>query len=275
MIFMKSSHLITFWGLNTILYLRNRLQAGNVWGLKAVLVVFFIAMVPVPRIMGGVPKGDNFSAVLAAVPGAEMPKRAAELVFQAEAAKLGPTTVSVVKAAVGLNPAAVLAVVGSVSEVVPSMAATASGTAASLQPHQAVAIARAASASSPKMAGPIVEAVCRAAPADYRDVSLAVVREVPGSDQAILAGLAEAIPAFKGEIEKCVAKSKEVRVEPVLEEVAVADSVAQLLAPVDHTERAGGHGRVPANLPSLEAATGEAGNSGGNGVTQPNNVAVP
>ena len=272
---MNSSHLSMFLRLSTILNLRSGFRAGKDWGLKAVVAFILMLMALVPRAVAGLPKGDSFSAILATVPGAEMPKRAAELVLQAQVAQLGVTTVGVVKAAVGMNPAAVLAVVGSVAEAVPAMAATASGTAAALQPHLAVAIARAASASAPGMAGPIVAAVCRVAPADYRGVSLAVVREAPGSDQAILAGLAEAIPAFKGEIERWVAENKEVRVGPALAEVAAADRVSQLLSPGGLSERTGDHGRALANQPTLEAATGESGDSFGDGVTQPKNVAAP
>ena len=222
----------------------------------------------------GVANSGNYFAILSETPGAEMPRRAAELVVQAGAADLSPTTVEVVKAAVGVNPAAVLAVVGSVAETVPAMAATGAGTAAALEPHLAVAIARAAASVAPGEAGPIVAAVCRAIPADYRAVALAAIREAPGSDRAVLAGVAAGRPELKGEIEAQLAgyDGREPSASQVLAEVAAS---ASLLTPVGHAGRGKVNGRSLALMPELDGVTSVPDGSGQDGVTQPRNVAVP
>src|SRR5580692_6133485 len=68
--------------------------------------------------------------VLSTVTAAELPAKAADLVAaQASTKNLKQTTIDVVKAAVGLNPAAAPAIVGSIAQASPTMAATASATA--------------------------------------------------------------------------------------------------------------------------------------------------
>src|ERR1022692_1007031 len=98
---------------------------------------------------------------LSAVASAELPGKAADLVVHASAKNLRQTTIGVVKAAVGLNPSAAPAIVGSIAHASPNMAATASATAVAMVPDQVLAIARAAAAASPAQAGAIVEAICR------------------------------------------------------------------------------------------------------------------
>src|SRR5487761_2532080 len=104
---------------------------------------------------------DTASPILAGLSGAtamELPAKAAQMVSQADAKNLKPTTIAVVKAAVGLNPAAAAPIVGSIAQNTPAMAATAAA-AVSLVPNQVVAVARAAAAAAPAQAGQIVEAV--------------------------------------------------------------------------------------------------------------------
>src|ERR1039458_2058316 len=73
--------------------------------------------------------------VLSTATSAELPAKAAELVAQADAKTLKQTTIEVVKAAVGLNPAAAPAIVGSIAQASPAMAATAAATAVQLVPN--------------------------------------------------------------------------------------------------------------------------------------------
>jgi len=158
----------------------------------------------------GAVAGDNSTAspalgVLSTVASAELPAKASELVAQAEAKNLKQTTIDVVKAAVGLNPAAAPAIVGSIAHATHPMAATASATAVALVPNQVLAIARAAAAACPTNAGAIVEAICRVLPGDYREVAETVAGVVPGAGKEILAGIAAAVPQLKPVIEQTVA----------------------------------------------------------------------
>jgi Meckel syndrome type 1 protein len=155
------------------------------------------------------PKANPFLAVLSTSTQAELPAKAADLVAQADAKQQQQTTIDVVKAAVGLNPAAAAAIVGCIAQKTPAMAAIAAGTAAGLVPDQAVAIARAAAAAAPKQAGKIVEAICRVLPAAYAEVAEAVAEVVPGAGREILAGVSAAIPALKGPIDNVLLASKD------------------------------------------------------------------
>jgi hypothetical protein len=130
----------------------------------------------------------------------EMPAKAAELVSQSDAKNLKQTTIDVVKAAVGLNPAAVAEIVGAIAQSSPQMAATAAATAVKLLPKQAVSIARAAAAAAPDQAGKIVQAVCRITPDAYQEIADAVAEVAPGAGKAILSGIASAIPSLKDSI---------------------------------------------------------------------------
>jgi hypothetical protein len=150
--------------------------------------------------------GDNTASpalgILSTVTAAELPIKASDLVAQADIKKLKETTIDVVKAAVGLNPAAAPAIVGCIAQASPAMAATASATAVALVPNQALAIARAAAAACPAKAGAIVEAICRVLPADFAVVAEAVAEVVPGAGKEILAGISAAIPQLKNAIDQ-------------------------------------------------------------------------
>ncbi len=153
-------------------------------------------------------KASPSLGVLKSVPAAELPGKAAALVAAAKADDLLQTTIDVVKSAVGLNPAAVPAIVGSVASSTPSAAATAAATAASMVPKQAAVIAQAAAAAAPKQAGKIVEAVCRAVPNAYKTVATAVAAIVPAAAREILAGVSSAVPSLKEAINNALALYK-------------------------------------------------------------------
>ena len=151
------------------------------------------------------PKANPFNETLSAVPAAELPAKAADLVLQAKSrARLG-VTVNVVKSALGLNPAAACAIVGAIARAVPEMASVAAGTAASEQPKQASAIAKAAAAAAPTKAGQIVLAVCRAVPNAYRDIAVAVSQVVPSASREIVSAVGSALPELKPAILKALA----------------------------------------------------------------------
>jgi hypothetical protein len=147
----------------------------------------------------------NVPAVLGATPAAELPLRAAQLVAEAEANTLRQRTLTVVQAAVGLNPAATPAVVGCIAKTSPEAATMAAMTAVALLPDQAPVIARAAAAEAPAQAGPIVEAICQIVPADYHRVADTVADMVPGASREILAGVAAALPELKDPINQALA----------------------------------------------------------------------
>jgi len=148
-------------------------------------------------------------SILKSVPSAELPGRAAALVAAADVKSQIQTTVDVVKAAIGLNPAAASAIVGSIASSTPDMAAVAAATAAGLLPKQAEAFAQVAAAAAPKQAGKIVEAVARVVPLDYQSVAQAVAEAVPGAAKEILAGIAAALPSLKDTINTMLASYKD------------------------------------------------------------------
>jgi hypothetical protein len=161
-------------------------------------------------------------SILKSVPLAELPAKAADLVAAANPKTQTQTTIDVVKSAIGLNPAAVTAIVGSIAITTPQMAAVAAATAAGLLPKQVAEIAQAAAAAAPKQAGKIVEAVCRVAPESYHAIALAVAEVAPKSAREILAGVAAALPQLKDAITSALAEFKD-----------TAASVKLILAQVD------------------------------------------
>jgi len=195
---------------------------------------------------GDTPVANPFFSSLSAVSPAELPAKSAELVSQAEAKNRADTTASVVKAAVGLNPAAVAAIVGTIAQSTPDMASVAASTAVALMPEQAIAIARAAAAAAPSEAGKIVEAVCRVVPNAYKDVANAVAGVAPGAGKAILAGVSTAIPTLKVSINDILAgyNGGNPPVGDVLGQLASVPTVAANGVPVA-TATASGSGGVP------------------------------
>jgi Meckel syndrome type 1 protein len=179
---------------------------------------------------GDTPTANPFLAVLSTITQAELPAKAADLVAQADAKHQQQTTIDVVKAAVGLNPAAAAVIVGSIAQKTPAMAAIAASTAAGLVPDQAVAIARAAAAAAPRQAGKIVEAICRVLPTAYAEIAGAVADVVPGAGKEILAGVSAGIPALKGPIDNILlaGKGSVPSVNTVLDQVKITESPGSL-----------------------------------------------
>lgn len=184
-------------------------------------------------------KVNPFNKTLAAVPAAELPSKAANLVLQAKHRARPDVTVNVVKSAVGINPAGAPAIVGAIARAVPQMASVAAGAAASEQPKQASAIAKAAAAAAPDQAGKIVTAVCRAVPSEYQAIAVAVSQAVPGAGKEIFDAVASALPSLKQPIEKALA-SYGGNAASVADTLSLATRISSLTAPSPLTTVAGG-----------------------------------
>jgi len=153
-----------------------------------------------------VPSVNELTETLSRGPWAELPVRVVGLVRHAKARDRKDMTIGAVKAALGLNPAAATAVVGSIARAAPAMAAVAAETAAAEQPKQAAEIALAAAAADHSAAAAIVIGVCRAVPAQYESVAVAVSQAVPGSVKEILQAVGTAEPDLKVPIDQVVAQ---------------------------------------------------------------------
>jgi hypothetical protein len=197
----------------------------------------------------GVNAGDNAApnptlSILSTATSAELPAKAAELVSQSDAKNLKQTTVDVVKAAVGLNPAAAPAIVGSIAHATPAMAATAAATAVQLVPSQLLNIVRAAAAAAPAKAGAIVEAVCRVMPAYYQQVAEVVAQVVPGAGKDILAGISAALPELKSAINQALASYS-----------GIIPSVTEVLMQVSQTQNTTAIAGSSSGLPGLSGGS--------------------
>lgn len=151
------------------------------------------------------PRTNSLDETLAAVPTAELPAKAADLVALAKSRDRQFTTINVVKTAVGINPAAAPYIVSAIARAVPDMAPAGAGAAAAAQPKLAGAIAKAAAAAAPSQAGKVVVALCRAVPDNYRNVVVAVVEAVPGSADGISKAVGAALPELKASIDQILA----------------------------------------------------------------------
>jgi len=194
------------------------------------------------------PAASPSLSILKSVPLAELPGKAAALVATADAKSQVQTAMDVIKSAIGLNPAAAPAIVGSVAARTPEIAAVAAATAASLLPRQAAALAQVAAAAAPKFAGKIVEAVCAVAPDSYKAIAQAVADAVPSAAREILAGVASAIPSLKDAINKALALYKTPSVNLVLSQIAGTTILAASSPGLTVTPRVN---PTPAPTPSL------------------------
>lgn len=203
--------------------------------IKTLSLMMAVALLATVKLhAGGASTVNPFFGTLSTVSPAELPAKSAELVSQADSKNRIEATANVVKAAVGLNPAAAAAIVGTIAQSTPEMASVAAATAVTLVPEQALAIARAAAAAAPSQAGKIVEAVCRIVPSAYQVVANAVAEVAPGQGKAILAGVSAAIPALQEPIGKVLAAStgSTPSVSDVLGQVSPVTATAGLNTPI-------------------------------------------
>jgi hypothetical protein len=247
---------------------------------KMLGLVMAVALVATAKLLAGdTPAANPFFGTLSTVNPAELPAKSAELVLHADAKNRLETAANVVKAAVGLNPAAAAAIVGTIAQSAPEAASVAAATAAALVPDQAAAIARAAAAAAPSQAGKIVEAVSRVVPSAFKAVANAVAGVAPGEGKAILTGLSAAIPSLQEPIAKIVAGSNggNPSVSDVLPLLPVPITTG-LKGPLAITP-AGGHGPpyVPPvnNPPNLNPGNGGQVPTGGRNYDGPAQTSPP
>ena len=214
-----------------------------------------------------VDRPNPFLPALHAATAMELPRKAADLVKHANDKTIQQTTTDVVKAAVGLNPAAAGAIVAAIAKSSPKMAAIAAGVAVRLVPDQAASIARAAVAAAPKEARNIVEAVCRVVPGDYKKVASAVAEVVPGGSIEILQGVAAAIPQLKDLINQVLAQSngKAPPMSPALKTISQSSDPADVAQPqfVSASPLVFGGAVAPAPAPSVPKSSTPGSQPGG------------
>jgi hypothetical protein len=170
-------------------------------------IALALCLVGFNSVAADAPNVDSLRSTLGAAPAPELPALAAKLIQEAPSRDREATTISVVKVAVGINPAAAPLIVGAIARAVPEMAAVAAGTASTAQPKQAAAIAKAAARSAPARAGKIVGAVCGAVPQEYSGVAVAVSEAAPTSGKDILTAVGATVPSLKVYIDKELAGS--------------------------------------------------------------------
>ena len=166
----------------------------------------------------------SFQQALGAVPSAELPAKALEILKNAEPSERLTTTTEVTKGAVAINPAAAPNIVGTIARALPELAAVAAGTAAAEKPKQATAIARAAVAAAPSQTSKIVAAICRAVPKEYRSIAITAAQIVPDSANDILRAVASSIPELNPGLEDALAvySGRLISVATVLDQVSDA-----------------------------------------------------
>lgn len=199
----------------------------------------FVAMIAMASALNAAAADKTASSpylgALSGVTSAELPAKAASLVSQSEAKGRTQATKDVVKAAIGLNPAAATAIVGTIAQTSPDMAATAAATAVSLLPDQAKEIARVAAAAAPTKAGEIVAAVCKLLPKQYKEIAKTVAEVAPGQGKEILTALSTAVPALQIPLAKVISgysANNNPSVETVLSQVAPSLDVATTPTPI-------------------------------------------
>ncbi len=177
---------------------RNRSEPLGVYSMKAAVVFLLTVGLAFSSFATDVPSVNELTETLSRGPWAELPVRVAALVRHAKTHDRNDMTIAAVKAAVGLNPAAATAVVGSIARAVPAMTAIAAEAAAAEQPKQAPEIAKAAAAADHAAAAAIVAGVSKAVPDQCESVAIAVSEAVPGSGKEILQAVAIARTGIEG-----------------------------------------------------------------------------
>jgi hypothetical protein len=205
--------------------------------MKSAAIILVSIGLAVSSFAGEVPGIDQLTETLSRGPWAELPVRVVAVVCHANVKDRKETTIAAIKAALGLNPASVAAVVGAVARSVPGMAAVAAETAAAAQNKQAPEIALAAAAANHAAVADVVAGVCRAVPAQYESVAIAVAEAVPGSGKEILKAVETAEPDLKISIDQVL-----------LQYTGYVPSVALVLAQAKPTTATGVPDGASANI---------------------------
>jgi hypothetical protein len=136
----------------------------------------------------------------------ELPAKAASLVANASGVNKQNVTVAVVKAAVGVNPSAAIAIVSAVAHENPATAPFAAVTAVTLQHQRIDKLTKAAAAAAPSEAAKIVAALIKEFPKDYGVIAVAAAEGAPSAGRDILAVVADYVPALQPAIQAVIAK---------------------------------------------------------------------
>jgi predicted metal-dependent enzyme (double-stranded beta helix superfamily) len=135
----------------------------------------------------------------------ELPTRAANLVAIASPIDRQHVAVTVVKAAIGMNPNATVSIVSTMSFKNPSVAPTIAVTAATLQHKRIGLITKAAIAGAPSEVLKIVAALLKEFPQDYYAVAVAAAESAPASGREILLLVADSVPSLQYSIQSAIA----------------------------------------------------------------------
>jgi hypothetical protein len=131
----------------------------------------------------------------------ELPAKAANLVANASASDRQNVTASVIKTAVGINPAATVAIVSAVAGETPTVAPLAAVTAVTLQHKQLDRITKAAAVAASTEAPKIVAALIKEFPQDYGTIAISAAEGAPLAGREILAVVADYVPALQTSIQ--------------------------------------------------------------------------
>jgi hypothetical protein len=156
----------------------------------------------------------------------ELPIKAANIVATSSATERQLVTTEVVKAAIGMNPNAAVAIVSAVSSRNPAMAPAAAVAAATLQHKHIGLITKAAVAAAPSETGKIVAALLKEFPKDYQSIAIAAAENAPTSGREILVLVGDYVPALQGSIQAAIVgiapDSANVPVQGILSQSSVA-----------------------------------------------------
>lgn len=165
----------------------------------------------------------NSTDIVRAMAGAtalELPAKAADLVAKATARDKENVANAVIKAAMGVNPSAAIAIVGAVVQSSPGTAPVVAVTAATLQHKRLEQIVKAAVHAAPSEAGKVVAALIKEFPQDYGTIAIAASEGAPTSGVEILAAVADYVPALqsaiKGSTNSYAANNGNVPVQAIL-----------------------------------------------------------
>lgn len=145
----------------------------------------------------------------------ELPAKAAGLVANAAPAERNGVAMEVVRAAVQMNPASVVAIVSAVAHENPANASSAALAASTLQPNRIGLITKAAAAAAPAQTARIVAALIKQFPKEYGVISSAAVAGAPLASREVLTVVGANIPALRPSIQASLARSSDLSVLPV------------------------------------------------------------
>jgi hypothetical protein len=147
----------------------------------------------------------DMAKALAGSSALELPAKAASLVAKATAVNKKDVTIAVVKAAIGVNPSAAVAIVSAVARENPAVAPVTAVAAVTVQHKKIDLITKAAASAAPAQATNIVAALIKEFPQDYGVIAIAASEGAPSASRDILAVVADYVPALQAAIQGSIA----------------------------------------------------------------------